>query len=125
MKPSRGFWGLLARVMSNDYRDSFVVQLGTSLLLSKIGLVGPIGNFVGIFIRGILGLFMEETIFRIDLTLDSLREGMKEKEFNKAASEAYARATSKVYDEAKKNEIRKQYLEIISKFGAVGSGPRN
>lgn len=125
MMPATGFWGFLARVMGNSYRDTFIVRLGTKLLLSKFGLAGPLGDFVGTFVRGFLGLIMETGVFQIDLLLDAYREGKKIPEFEKAASEAYAKATAKIYDEEQKNEIRKQYLEILSKIVPVGDKPRN
>lgn len=125
MKPARGFWGFLARVMGNDYRDTFTIRLGSALILGKFGLVGPVADFVGVFLRGVLGLIMETGVFQLDLLLDSYREGKKIPEFEKAATEAYAKATAKIYDEEKKNEIRKQYLEILSKIVPVGNGPRN
>lgn len=124
MKPARGFWGFLARVMGNEYRETFIVRLGTSLLLGKFGIVGPVADFLGVFLRGVIGLMVETGIFQVDLLLDSYREGKKLKEFEVEATKAYAKATAKIYDEEKKNEIRKEYLKIIGKMGAVGNGPR-
>lgn len=124
MKNPTGFWKFLAQVMGNSYRDTFMVRLGTSLLLAKFGIVGPVADLVGIFVRGFLGLLIETGIFQIDLLLDAYREGKKIPEFEKAATEAYAKATAKIYDEEQKNEIRKQYLEILSKIVPVGNGPR-
>lgn len=100
-----------------------MIRLGSSLILGKFGIVGPLADFIGVFLRGILGTIVETGIFQLDLTLDSLREGMKEKDFIKDATAAYEKATAKVYDEKTKNEIRKQYLDIISRFGNVGDSP--
>lgn len=102
-----------------------MVRLGTSLLFAQFGIAGPVANLLGIFVRGFLGLLMETGIFQLDLLLDAYREGKKIPEFEKAATEAYAKATAKIYDEEQKNEIRKQYLEILSKIVPVGNGPRN
>jgi hypothetical protein len=123
MKPASGFWGFLARLMGNSYRDTFAVRLGSTLILGQFGIVGPLADFVGLFLRGVLGLVMETGVFQLDLLLDSYREGKKIPEFEKAATEAYAKATAKIYDEGKKNEIRKEYLEILSKIVPVGNGP--
>lgn len=123
MKPARGFWGFLARVLGNDNRDLFIVHLGSKLILAKFGIFGPVANFVSIFLRGIIGLLIEDGTYLIDISLDAYREGKKIPEFEKAATEAYAKATAKIYDEDKKNEIRKQYLDIISRIGTVGNGP--
>lgn len=124
MKPARGFWGFLARVLGNENREMFIVRLGSNLLLAKFGVVGPLANFLGIFVRGFLGLLIEDGTFLIDISLDAYREGKKLKEFEAAATAAYEKATAKIYDEEKKNEIRKQYLDIISKIGVVGNGPK-
>lgn len=102
-----------------------MIRLGSALILGKFGIVGPVADFVGVFLRGILGLIMETGVFQLDLLLDSYREGAKIPEFEKAATEAYAKATAKIYDEEQKNAIRKQYLEILSKIVPVGNGPRN
>ena len=124
MKPARGLWGFLARVMGNEYRDSFMVRLGSSLILGKFGIVGPLADLIGLFLRGVLGLLIEDGTFLIDISLDAYREGKKIPEFEKAATEAYQKATAKIYDEEKKNEIRKQYLAILAKIVPVGNGPR-
>lgn len=121
--PARGFWGFLARVMGNSYRDTFTIRLGSALILGKFGLVGPVADFVGVFLRGVLGLIMETGVFHLDLLIDSYREGQKIPEFEKAATEAYAKATAKIYDEAEKEKIRRQYLEILAKIVPVGNGP--
>lgn len=101
-----------------------MVRLGSTLILRKFGLAGPVADFVGLFLRGTIGLLIEDGTYLIDIGLDAYREGKKLAEFEKAATEAYAKATAKIYDEEKKNEIRKQYLEIISKIGVVGNRPR-
>lgn len=124
MKNPTGFWGFLARVMGNEYRDAFIVRLGSTLLLAKFGIAGPVGNFLGIFVRGFIGLMVETGIFQIDLLLDAYREGKKIPEFEKAATEAYEKATAKIYDEETKNAIRKEYLDILAKIVPVGNGPR-
>lgn len=125
MMPASGFWGFLARVMGNSYRDTFMVRLGTNLLFAQFGIVGPAANLLGIFARGFLGLLMETGIFQIDLLLDAYREGQKIPEFEKEAKAAYEKATARVYSEEEKSEIRKQYLEILSKIVPVGNGPKS
>jgi hypothetical protein len=115
---------LLNRIATNGHRDLFMVELGVALLLTKFGIVGVAAKVLGSLLRGVVGVFMEEGIYVIDLSLDSLREGQKLKEFEVAAKAAYERATARVYDEAKKQAIRKQYLDIVSRIGTVGNGPK-
>lgn len=101
-----------------------MVRLGTTLILSKFGVVGPAADLIGYFLRGVIGFLAETGIFNLDLAINSLREGMKLKEFERDAAAAYKKATAKIYDEAAKDAIRKEYLEIISKFGNVGDRPK-
>lgn len=124
MKPVTGLAAFVARLFTNDYRDLFMVRLGSQLILSKFGLVGPAADFVGFFLRAFIGFVAETGIYQIDLAIVSLREGMKLADFEKDAAAAYKKATAKIYDEEKKNAIRKEYLEIISQFGNVGDRPR-
>lgn len=123
MQPT-GFPAFLARLFSNKYRESFLARLGTTLLLNKFKLVGPVNQLLSPLITGLIGVLIEEGIFIIDVSLDSYREGRKIKEFEKAADEAYKKATAKIYDEKKKDEIRQQYLDMLSKIVPVGNGPK-
>lgn len=124
MKPATGIAGFIARVFSNEYRNTFTVRFVTTLLLSKFGIVGFLGDTISFFIRGFLGVFIEEGIFQIDVLLDAWREGQKLVEFKERALEAYKKATAKIYDEEQKNAIRKEYLDIIKLVGVVGTGPK-
>jgi len=124
MIPARGLANFIARVLSNENRNLFTVRLGVALVLGKFGLVGFTGRVVGFCLRSVLGVLIEDATFLIDIGVDAYREGKKLDEFKRAASIAYQKATAKIYDEETKNEIRKQYLDIISKFGSVGLGPK-
>lgn len=121
---NRGVAFFFARLFSNKNSGLFTVRLGVSLLLAKFGVVGILGDVVGYFVRSLLGLLIEDGTFLIDIGLDAYKEGQKLDEFKKEAEIAYKKATAKLYSEAEKNEIRKQYLDIISRIGVVGNGPR-
>lgn len=123
MKPPTGFAAFIGRLFSNEYRETFAVQLGSKLILTKFGIVGPAASFLGYFLRAGIGLLIETGIYQIDLAIVSLREGMKLKEFERDAAEAYKKATAKVLTEKEKNAIRREYLEIIARFGNVGDRP--
>ena len=116
--------GLLARIFTNTKKDLFTVRLGVTLLLGKFGIAGVLAEVIALPLRGLIGVMIEDGTFKFDLTLDAFREGMKLEEFEKAASDAYVKATAKVYTEAEKNLIRKQYLDVISGIGTVGDGLR-
>lgn len=118
---NRGLALFLARLFTNPNRDLFSVRLGVTLLLGKFNITGPLATGLGYLLRCTIGLIIEDGSFMIDVAIDSYKEGKKLKEFEKAASEAYAKATAKIYDEDQKNEIRKEYLKIISAIGNVGN----
>lgn len=111
----------LTRLFTNEFKDSFSAHLGSTLILGKFNLAGPIASALGFLLRSVIGFLMETGIYKIDLTLDALKEGQKQKQFEKDALEAYKKATKKVYSEEEKNAIRAEYLKIISAIGNVGS----
>jgi len=111
------------KLLFNDGRKLFMSQLGSNLLLIQLGInpAGFVGVVLGFLLVGVIGYIVESGIFIIDISLDALREGMKLKEFSKAATLAYDRATAKVYTEKEKEAIRREYLKIISNIGPVGN----
>lgn len=117
----RGFGIFITRLFTNEHKELFMTRLGVTLLLGKFNLTGPLANFLGFFLRSVVGFLMEVGIFQIDLTIDAYREGRKLKEFESAAKEAFIKATEKIYDEETKNEIRMEYLRLISLIGNVGN----
>lgn len=119
MKNPKGFWFFLAKVMSNDYRKSFAVELGVDLILANFGIYGKLAHFLGFFVKGFMGLGLEIGVFKIDVTLDAIKEARSLKQFDKMALAAYEKTVARVYTEEEKIEIRKQYLDIISDFGPV------
>lgn len=40
-----------------------MVRLGTTLILSKFGVVGPAADLIGYFLRGVIGFLAETGIF--------------------------------------------------------------
>lgn len=117
----RGAALFLARLFSNKYQGMFLTRLGVYLLLANFGITGWLADFIGYFLRSVVGMLAESGIYLIDLSLDSYREGQKLKQFEELATKAYKKASAKVYDEDEKAEIRKEYLKIIADFGAVGN----
>lgn len=120
---SKNLGDFLYRFFSNSGKDLFLIRLGSKLLLAKWGIIGFWAKPLEWVIRSFLGVIYEDGVFLIDISLDAIREGMKLDEFKDHATKAYEKATAKIYSEEKKNEIRKEYLDIISKFGSVGNGP--
>lgn len=114
-----GFFSFLDKVLTNPHKDLFMVRLGSSLLLKKYGAIGPMGNALMPIVAGLTGLLVGSGIYVIDLTLDAYKEAFTLDEFKEKAKEAYEHATKKVYTEEEKDAIRKQYLDIIRKFGQL------
>ncbi|KHD88840.1 MAG: hypothetical protein OM95_06910 [Bdellovibrio sp. ArHS] len=113
------FLSFLGKILDNKGKDLFSVRLGSSLILMKLGIVGVGATALMPFVAGFLGLVYELGVFQIDLSLDSLKEGLKLDEFKSEAKKAYDHATKKVYTEDEKEKIRQDYLAIISRFGAM------
>lgn len=117
----RGFAVLLAAVITTKNRNLFAVRLGSQLILAKYGVTGAAADFFGFGLRCGIGFLIEVGVYKIDLLLDSYREGMKLEAFMKEAKAAYEKATAKLYTEEEKQKIRQEYLEIISRIGTVGN----
>lgn len=114
----------LIQMYKSPSRHLFTVQLGVAVLLAKFGIAGFAAVVIGMFLRGALGVLVDAGIYKIDLLLDAVKEGMKLKEFEKIATELYNKTMERVYSETEKQAIRKQYLEIIRKLGPVGNTPK-
>lgn len=113
------FLGLLDRILNSKYKDLFTVRLGVSLTLSKLGVVGVAAKMAAPFLAGTIGLLMEVGVFKIDLWIDSIKEGMLLEEFKAEATKLYEQVTKKVHSEAEKQKIREEYLRLIGKFSAI------
>lgn len=121
---NRGLAEFLAALLSTKNRNMFSVRLGASVLLGAFSIPSSLTWLFSFPIRCVLGLLLERGIFILDVSLDSLREGTKLKEFERDARAAYEKATAKVYDEDEKQKIRVEYLRIISRIGVVGDGAK-
>lgn len=121
---SKGLSTLLVKFLSTKNRSMFTVQLGSALLLAKLGVVGAWAAIPRWILAGVLGMFIEEGVLLIDLALDSMREGAKLEEFKKIAGPLYEKASSGKKTEEEKQKIREEYEAIIRKIGPVGTGPR-
>lgn len=101
-------------------KNSFIVQLAVKLLISYLG-IGSLGAFfLAPIAAWILGEMLDRGIVKIDLTIDSIKEGMKDSEWKDVAKKAYDHAISKVFTEEEKVEIRNQYISILRKYATFG-----
>ena len=95
-------------------RDLFTVRLGSHYFWA-VSNHGTVCRSCLFFLRGFVGLLIEDGTFLIDIALDAYREGQSSKNL-KEAKAAYDKATAKIYDEVEKQKIREEYLRIISKL---------
>lgn len=107
---------LITEFFTNKEKNLFIVRLTSSLTVTKLGLAGFIGDFVGYFMSSFLGLGVKYGKLGLDLGLDQLEEAMLLPEFEKTAKAAYDKATKRLYTEDEKRAIRQEYLDIVDKF---------
>jgi len=104
-------------LFTNRSKDLFVARLGSSLLLANFGIVGPWAEFLGFPIRAVIGVLLDEAIYTIDVTLDSIKAAMSIPEFKARAKLEYDKAKSrKGLTDAEKAKIRKEYLDTLDRF---------
>lgn len=103
-------------LFTNRSKDLFVARLGTTLLLANFGIVGFWAEFLGFFVRAVVGVLIDEGIYGIDVTLDSIKAAVSIDEFKERASEEYAKARRKDLTDAEKEQIRQQYLDTLDRF---------
>lgn len=106
----------LEAFITNRSKDLFVARLGTKLLLMKYGITGLAADLASWFIRSLLGVFMDEGIYQIDVTLDSIKAALSIDEFKKVASTEYVRAHRKGITDAEKVKLRQEYLDTLDRF---------
>lgn len=102
-------------------KDSFIVNFALHLWLAQIGIAGWPADVIAFFGTRFLGSLLDRGILAIDLTLDSIKIALSEKEWKVAAQKAYDKATARVYTEDEKQKIREQYLDALRGFARVGS----
>lgn len=110
------FFKFVGALFTNRSKDLFVARLGTSLLLGRFGIVGPWAEFLGWPIRAVLGVFIDEAIYTIDVTVDSIKAAMSIDEFRETAIKEYVKARRKGLTDAEKAQIRKEYLDTLDRF---------
>lgn len=112
--PSLG--SFLSALFTNKSSDLFVARLGTTLLLAQFGITGILADILGWFIRKVIGVLIDEGIYLIDVTVDSIQAAMSIPEFRKTALVEYKKAKRKALTDEEKAQIRKEYLDTLDKF---------
>lgn len=93
-----------------------MARLGSKLLLAQFGIVGFWADILAGPVRAVIGVFIDQGIYVVDLTLDSIKSAMSIPEFKKAAIAEYAKARRKGLTDAEKKQIRKEYLATLDRF---------
>jgi len=123
-----GVANFIIKLVSNRSKDLFVSRLGTTLLLSRLGITGFFADIIGYGIRAVIGLFIDEGIYFVDVTMDAIKAGLSIKEFRKMALTEYAKARRKGLTDAEKAQIRKEYRDTLERFTRLrvhdGSNPK-
>lgn len=111
-----GFWGFIHAMLTNRSKDLFVARLGSKLLLANFGITGLLADVLSGPIRAVIGIFIDQGIYVIDVSLDSIKAAMSIKEFRKTALTEYAKARRKDLTDDEKAKIRKEYLDTLDRF---------
>lgn len=115
----------------NLFVSDLTVKIGFAFLKQKVGgtlggvlFGGPIGFVLGFFLEKFLNTLITEGIIRLDIMINRAKEFMSLDDYTKFVKGAYAKANSKVYSEAEKVVIRKQYLAALRAFAPHNGGVR-
>lgn len=108
-------------------KDSFIVKLGVELGLTSLALAlkapwlakGCIFDIFKELMERVIGYWADKGIFVIDLGVDAIKIAYSRKEYREAAVRAYGRAKARVYTEEEKRAIRKEFQDIIRKYGPL------
>jgi hypothetical protein len=107
-------------------KNLFVVHYASNVWVASLGLTGPFGALVAFLIRLAMGDMLDRGIILADITLDKLKEALKEPQWKEAALKAYKSAIAKPkLSEEEKDVIREQYLDALSKYATYGNGIAN
>lgn len=97
-------------------KNSFTVQYAVHLWIASLGIAGFPATALGFIAAYVLGSMLDRGIVSLDISIDRLKQALKNPQWRAAAEAAYRKATSKVYTEKEKDEIRKQYLAALDAY---------
>lgn len=104
-------------------KNSFILRYAVHRWLLTLGAAtGPVGFIATWFLTTILGDIADKAIIKIDLTLDQLKEAMRDDRWKDEALKYYDEASAKVYTEEEKNAIRKKYMDALAGYASFGNG---
>lgn len=103
-------------------KNSFVVKYSIHLWLTTMGVSGPLGAFISFIATHVLGSMLDNGIIVLDISVDRIKEAMKDPVWRIEAQNAYKKATARVYEQWEKDKIRKEYLDALSKYATYGNG---
>jgi hypothetical protein len=103
-------------------KNSFAVQYAVHLWLASASITGPFGAFVALIAAHFLGDLLDKGIINLDITIDKLKDALKDAQWREAALKAHDHATAKALTEEEKIAIRKEYKDALAKYATYGNG---
>lgn len=100
-------------------KESPTLKLVIGIWIAKLGLVGLPASALTFIASLVLGSMLDKAIIKIDVFLDTIREAMKDPKWRDEATKLYNKASSRVYTEKEKDEIRKQYLDALGDYASL------
>lgn len=65
---------------------------------------------------------LDNGIIELDITIDRMKEALKDPNWREGARKVYKEASSKALTEAEKDVIRKEYIKVLSAYATYGNG---
>lgn len=93
------------------------------LIAMGVSVSGPWGLFLIAVGCRILGSMLDKGIIELDITLDHIKQAAKDPQWRDQVAKIYAKTILKVYTESEKDEIRKQYMEVLKHYATFSNNP--
>jgi hypothetical protein len=106
-------------------KNSFVVNyaMHSWLIAMGVSISGPWGLFLIAVGSRILGSMLDRGIIELDITIDHLKQAAKDPQWRYQVGKIYSKTVSKVFDEKEKDEIRRQYMEVLNQYAIFANTP--
>lgn len=93
------------------------------LIAMGVSVSGPWGLFLIAVGSRILGSMLDRGIIELDITLDHLKQAAKDPQWRDQVGKIYSKTVSKVFTEGEKDEIRRQYMEVLKQYAVFSNTP--
>lgn len=93
------------------------------LIAMGVSVSGPWGLFLIAVGSRIIGSMVDKGIIELDITIDHIKQAAKDPQWRDQISKIYSKTLLKVYTESEKDEIRKQYMEVLKSYATFSNTP--